>query len=157
MECSGLCRQSSGGVVILWVHISRQQKMSFIRKPKHRSRTLGPHHAISRWACDAEVHIWSIFWNGDKTKTGGHSWLKLLGQVRQRLKFICTKYGWISERIVNFINDSVGVKNKNIHFGGGGSFEISLSKFQKVKRLQIIKRSIVQTMQMGYLIGWKPC
>ena len=29
-------------------------------------------------------------------------------KIRHTLKFICTKYGWMAERIVNFINDSMG-------------------------------------------------
>lgn len=40
-------------------------------------------------------------------KTLGHLWLKIEGQIRHIWKLLCTEYGWIEKRIVNFIKDSM--------------------------------------------------
>lgn len=50
-----------------------------------------------RWHCSDGTELAkqkSTSLNRNKTNTVGHSCMKLSGQVRHKLKFICTKYGW---------------------------------------------------------------
>ena len=63
---------------------------------------------IDNFARRIQVCLQSTYINGSKTKMVCQKSLKLGRHVRQRMKFMCTKYGWNAKKSVHFIDVFMG-------------------------------------------------